>query len=63
MATRIWREEVQRLIQNEGAQLVEVLPPPEYEDEHIAGAINISLKVLDRESTSGLDKDRPVIVY
>ena len=63
MATRIWREEVQRLIRNEGAQLVEVLPPPEYEDEHIAGAINISLKDLDRESTSGLDKDRPVIVY
>ena len=63
MATRIWREEVQRLIRNEGAQLVEVLPPPEYEDEHIEGAINIPLKGLDGESTGSLDKDRPVIVY
>ncbi len=63
MAKRIWREEVQRLVRDEGAQLVEVLPPPEYEDEHIEGAINIPLKGLDRESTSDLDRDRPVIVY
>ncbi len=63
MPTSIWRDEVQRLIRDEAAQLVEVLPPPEYEDEHIEGAINISLKDLDRETTSGLDKDRPVIVY
>ncbi len=43
--------------------MVEVLPPPMFEDEHIEGAINISLMDLDRETTSGLDKDRPVIVY
>ena len=63
MVTSIWRDEVARLVEEEGAQLVEVLPPAEYEDEHIEGAINIPLKVLDRETTSGLDKDRPVIVY
>jgi rhodanese-related sulfurtransferase len=41
-------EQVQRLL-GEGAQLVEVLPQPEYEDEHLPGAINIPLKELDRE--------------
>ncbi len=63
MAIPIRRDEVQRLIRDEGAQLVEVLPPAEYEEEHIEGAINIPLKDLDQRTTSGLDKDRPVIVY
>ena len=63
MPTPIRRNEVQRLIRDEGAQLVEVLPPPEYEEEHIEGAINIPLKELDQDTTSRLDKDRPVIVY
>ncbi len=63
MATSISRDEVQRLIREEAAQLVEVLPPAMFEDEHIEGAINISVKELDRETTSALDKERPVIVY
>ncbi len=63
MATRIWRDEVQRLIQDEAAQLVEVLPSPEFEDEHIEGAINIPLKSLNEETTGNLDKGRPIIVY
>ena len=63
MATRIWRDEVLRLIRDEAAQLVEVLPPPEYEEEHIEGAISIALKNLDREAHERLDPDRPVIVY
>ncbi len=63
VATRIWRDEVLRLVRDEAAQLVEVLPPPEYEDEHIEGAISISLKNLDREADKLLDRDRPVIVY
>ncbi len=63
MSTPIRRDEVQRLIRDEQAQLVEVLPQPEYEEEHIEGATNISLKELDQQTTSRLDKDRPVIVY
>ncbi len=63
MATRIWREEMVRLIRDEAAQLVEVLPPPEYEDEHIEGSISIPLMNLDREANERLDPDRPVIVY
>ncbi len=63
MPTSIAREEVQRLIQEEAAQLVEVLPSQEYQDEHIEGAINLPLKRLNRETANHLDKSRPVIVY
>ena len=63
MPSPIARQEVQRLLRDEAAQLVEVLPPSEFEDEHIEGAINIPLKDLNEQSTSGLNKDRPVIVY
>jgi len=56
------RDEVQRLLA-EGAQLVEVLPRPEYEEEHLPGAINIPLKELNRETASVLRRDQPVIVY
>ncbi len=63
MPTPIDRDEVQRLLREEHGQLVEVLPPDEYEDEHLPGAINIPLKTLDRATTLGLDRERPVIVY
>jgi len=57
------RDEVQRLLDDEQAQLVEVLPPDEYEDEHLPGAINIPLKLLDAQTAEQLDRERPVIVY
>jgi rhodanese-related sulfurtransferase len=60
--TAIFRDEVRRLVA-EGAQLVEVLPREEYEDEHLLRAINIPLKELDRESPARLKRDAPVIVY
>jgi rhodanese-related sulfurtransferase len=62
MRATVDREQVQQLMQ-EGAQVVEVLPPAEYEDEHLPGAVNIPLKELDRERTGELDRTRPVIVY
>jgi rhodanese-related sulfurtransferase len=40
-----------------------VLPPAEFEGEHIEGAVNIPLKDLDEETTRVLDRDRAVIVY
>ena len=46
----------------DGAQLVEVLPRDEYEEEHIAGAINLPLKELPALAGS-LDPAKPVIVY
>ena len=63
MPTAIDRHEVQRLVRDQRAQLVEVLPPDEYADEHLPGAINIPLKRLDRTTTGVLDRGRPVIVY
>lgn len=46
-----------------GAQLVEVLPEAEYEEERLPGAINIPLKRMTQEAVARLDKTRPVIVY
>jgi rhodanese-related sulfurtransferase len=63
MPTAVERQEVQRLLAEEQAQLLEVLPAAEYEDEHLPGAINIPLKELDRETTERLDRSRPVIAY
>lgn len=63
MPRSIDRHEVQQLIAEQQAQLVEVLPAAEYADEDLPGAINIPLKELDRETTSRLDQTRPVIVY
>ncbi len=63
MPTSIAREEVQRLMREESAQLVEVLPSQEYRDEHIQGAINLPLKRLNRDTAGRLDEARPLIVY
>ena len=62
MPTTIDREQVQKLTAS-GTQLVEVMPPEEYEDEHLPGAINIPLKTLDAVTTRQLEPQRPVIVY
>ncbi len=62
MPTGIDRSRVQELVAA-GVQLVEVLPRDEYEDEHLPGAINITLKELDRETAQQLERLRPVIVY
>ena len=63
MPNAIFRDEVRRLVQEEGAQLVDVLPREEYEEEHLPRAINIPLKELDREMIARLNRDAPVVVY
>lgn len=62
MPTEIDRSEVQRLVER-GAQLVEVLPAEEYEEDHLPGAISLPLRRLETEATRVLDRNRPVIVY
>jgi hypothetical protein len=62
MPTSVNREELQRLVAD-GAQLVEVLPPAGYAEEHLPGAINLPLKELSRSTADRLDRDRPLIVY
>jgi rhodanese-related sulfurtransferase len=60
--TTIFRDGVRKLLE-EGAQLVDVLPAEEYGESHLPGAVNIPLKELNRETTAGLRRDKPVIAY
>jgi rhodanese-related sulfurtransferase len=62
MPQDIDRNEVQHLVE-EGAQLVEVLPPDEYNQAHLPGAVNIHLKKLDAQTVRQLDPHRPIITY
>ena len=62
MPTNIIREQLLELIRQD-AQLVEVLPADEYADEHLPDAVSIPLRKLSAETTAGLDRSRPVVVY
>jgi rhodanese-related sulfurtransferase len=62
MPTVIDREAVRRLL-DAGAQLVEVLPSSEYEEEHLPGAVSIPLRQIDRHADAVLDRSRPIIAY
>jgi rhodanese-related sulfurtransferase len=62
VATLIDRDQLRDLVKS-GAQLVEVLPTHEYEEDHLPGASSIPLSKVNRESASTLDRDRPIIVY
>jgi rhodanese-related sulfurtransferase len=62
MATHIDRDRLRELVAG-GAQLIEVLPAKEYEEDHLPGALSIPLKKLDRNAVAALDPKRPIIVY
>ncbi|MDQ2942621.1 MAG: rhodanese-like domain-containing protein [Candidatus Dormibacteraeota bacterium] len=61
MARIVDRETVQKMV-NQGAQLVEVLPAEEYQEDHLPGAVSHPLKQLDEE-VGEIDRNRAVIVY
>ena len=56
------RRAVQELM-DRGAQVVEVLPPEEFDEDHLPGAIHLPLRRLESEATTLLSRHRPVIVY
>jgi rhodanese-related sulfurtransferase len=62
MPQAIDRKDVQRLIR-EGAQVVEVLPREEFEEDHLPGAISLPLRSLETEAKDRLDPAKPVVVY
>ena len=62
MPKEIRREEVRKLVA-EGAQLVEVLPSPDYEEDHLPGAIHLPLRKIDSKARDVLDRNRTVIAY
>jgi len=62
MPKEIDRDDVRRMTAG-GVLLVEVLPPEDFEDEHLPGAVNIPLKALDEQAVRSLERDAPVMVY
>jgi rhodanese-related sulfurtransferase len=62
MPGEIRRDELRNLLER-GAQLVEVLPSPEYEEDHLPGAIHLPLRQIEARATEVLDRNRAVIVY
>jgi rhodanese-related sulfurtransferase len=62
MAREVSREQV-RLLMDEGAQIVDVLPAREYSEDHLPGAINLPLRRIETEAKQILDPSRPVVVY
>jgi rhodanese-related sulfurtransferase len=63
MPTSVTRGEVQHLIAEQAAQLVEVLPRAEYDEEHLPDALHLPLKELNPDTAQMLDRQRPIIVY
>ena len=46
-----------------GAQLLEVLPRNEYDEEHLPDAISIPIAEIDESTVSALDRGRAVVTY
>ena len=64
MPTVVDRRQLLGLLEGSDAQLVEVLPRAEYDEEHLPGAVNLPLKQLDPQmAAETLDVSRPVVVY
>ena len=62
MPRAIDRDGVRRLAA-QGAQLVEVLPANEYDEDHLPGAINLPLRRLEQQAIKVLDRHRAVVIY
>ncbi len=63
MPRAVSRAGLQRLIAEEDAQIVDVLPQQEYSESHIPAAVNIPLKDLTADTAAMLRRDKPVVVY
>lgn len=63
MVTPIDRGRLLELIDREQAQIVNVLPSEEYDEEHIPGSVSIPLSELTAEIAARLSSDRPVVTY
>lgn len=61
MPREIDRDGLIKLIDG-GAHVVEVLPPREYEEDHLPGAINLPLRRIE-DAKQELDTGKAVVVY
>jgi rhodanese-related sulfurtransferase len=62
MAAQIDADQLRQLVAD-GAQLIEVLPAKEYEEDHLPGARSIPLGKLDAPAVATLDEAHPIVVY
>jgi rhodanese-related sulfurtransferase len=62
MPMEIGHDEVQRLVAA-GGHLLDVREREGFDAERLPGAVSLPIKSLDRETTSHLDRNRPVITY
>ena len=63
MPQDITLERLRTMLAEDEVQLVEVLPENEWAEEHLPGAVNVSLKKMTRQAVRDLDRSRPVVVY
>lgn len=63
MADSIDTQALAPLVEAGEVQLVEVLPAPEYELEHLPGARHLPLTGLTAAAVRDLDRARPVVAY
>ena len=63
MATVIDREAVRRLMDEEAAVLIEVLPEEEFERLHIRGAVNVPLERIGSVCRARYQAEQRLIVY
>ena len=54
--------EARHMVQNHGAQLVDVGSPEEHAQGTLPGSVNVPLQIL-QQAHQQLDKSKPVIVY
>jgi phage shock protein E len=54
--------EARHMVQNHGAQLVDVRSPEEHAQGTLPGSVNVPLQIL-QQAHQQLDKSKPVIVY
>jgi rhodanese-related sulfurtransferase len=50
-------------LQEQGAQVLEVLSRKQFDEQHIPGAISLPLSKFKSSEFAKLDRSRPVIVY
>lgn len=62
MPIPVGRGDVQAM-QADGALLLEVLEPEDYERAHLPGAVNVPATLLTPAAVSSFDRRRPVVVY
>lgn len=59
----ITKEELKDKLENDSVKLIEVLEEEEFNNSHIAGAINIPLKRIGTEAKQKFNEEDEIVVY